>query len=766
MVLPLALSGCGDLFKKNVVTAKLESSRLKADCELVIDDLADILERPITDTLNCLEKNLNIFMDVSELGRGGKLSREALINYLKKNKPEIKPNTYPAINAVFDLGHLITGESKDFISRDTVSKIVGLVKAFNLQAYRHYSHTFGSSQPANLSVHESHRKRVEDAAVQIQTALMEIYNPDRGEELHTIEIMDLVKAFVTSGSQTTIDKIEGVLFAKKILMGGDTKTLNHKELGFVLSQFPKLLVLTLDAVRSKHLILEQKDGITLIQNDTQDLVNIIFHPSRGDRRFEGLFHVDMAIDGLDRFLAQDKQLGKYRSLIVEVKKILTKKKNDSVSYSEAEEEWVTGQDLERIFTHIFNVTNRVLAYHKIYNSPNIKPLLDAPMSVYLDPKKYELEFPENKVDLVEFSRVANTYRYFKGTSEMAYYSTDYKRNPAAFGEIGMFEYVIKTAFGYYGSSLSIGDQQLRDILKRFENELIEMDIILPRRSRNIAETIALLGSLFQYQSDDNKVLDVDEATEFAISLMTSLKAKKDIFAFYKTKNCSIDQFNRIEPNCFKDHFYESLCSTYRNYLPRLFEYLGADPNASCEQNFNSNVNLQYLEASAKAARTCQAYPDDHMEIPYSEGDIMSMLLAMMHIETTIARWDTRSVNNLMDPEEVMDAYAIYKPAIQGMLPKLPSILNTDKIKETLAKQVFLYLVKYEEVPKFTTGPEIIKLVKFLLSFNAKKAPATRKTIASILWIVGEEGKKKSITEGDPQFDCNWMHDPAHIPRDN
>jgi hypothetical protein len=762
ILLLLSLSGCGDFFKKEVTKSSLESGRLKADCELNMDDLADILVRPILGTLNCLEKNLEIFMDVSELGRGGKLSRTSLQNYLRRNMPETKENTYAVIDAVFALSYLITGESKDFITRNNVKQIISLVKNFNVHAYRHYSHTFGSSSPANLSVHESHRKRVEGAASELQNSLMQIYVADRGDEIHLMDIMSLVKGFVSDGDQETLDKVEGMLFVKKILMGGDNKTINHKELGFLFSHLPKLLSLVLDAIRYKHLILEQPDAMTFLKDDVADLSDILFHPSRGDRRMEGLFHVDMAVDGIDRFLAQDKKIGKYRSLIIEVKKILTKKRNESLGPEE--EEWVTGQDLEKMFSHVFNLTNRVLSYHKIYNSPNIKPLLDAPMSVYIDPKKYELEFPELKVELVEFSRVANTYRYFKGSNDMAYYSLDYKRNPDSFGEIGAFEYLIKTAFGYYGSSLSIGDQQLRDILKRFENELIEMDIILPRRSRNIAETIALLGSLFQYQSDDNKVLDVDEATEFAISLFTSLKAKKDVFNALKSKNCSIDQFNRIEAGCFKENFFEALCSTYRPYFPRLFEYMGADPKGDCDQEFNSTHNLEYLEASIKAARTCHIYPDDQTEIPYSEGDIMSTLLAMMHVETTMMRWDI-NFNNTMDSNEVMDAYAIYKPAINGMLPKLPSVLDTPKIKEVLAKQVFLYLVKFEEVPQTKTGKDIWKLVKFLLSFDAKKAPAHRKTISSILAIVGQEGTKKSIAAGEPQFDCNWMHDPNNIPRD-
>ena len=108
-----------------------------------------------------------------------------------------------------------------------------------------------------------------------------------------MDIMSLVKGFVPDGDQETLDKVEGMLFVKKILMGGDNKTINHKELGFLFSHLPKLLSLVLDAIRYKHLILEQPDAMTFLKDDVADLSDILFHPSRGDRRMEGLFHVDV-----------------------------------------------------------------------------------------------------------------------------------------------------------------------------------------------------------------------------------------------------------------------------------------------------------------------------------------------------------------------------------------------------------------------------------------------------------------------------------------
>ena len=769
------LVSCGDLFGNKEADKKLENGQLKANCELNLNEFSEIFDKSILESLNCLEKNLIIFMNVSELGKGGKLSRVALTKYLKRNEPTMDQKTYTVIDAIFALSRLITGEEKDYISKKNVELIMDLVKKFNEHAYRHYNYTYGSAAPANLAVHNSHRTRVEAAGVEIKNALEKIYVADRGGEIHFVEIMEILKGFIKE-ENGDFEKLEGILFVKKILLGGDVKTINHKELGFLFSELPRLLRLTLDVVRYKNLSLDQNESMTLLQADTIALENVLFHPSRGDRRFEGLFNVDVAIDGIDRFVKdEDKKFSKYRVLIKEAVRIFTKTRMDGVepvkAASSTEEQWVTGKDLEKIISHSYNISNRALAFHKIYNSPNIKPLLDAPLSVELDPAKFEQEFPLNKIDLREFIRIVNSYRYMKGHSDMVFYSLDYVRNAAGTAEIATFEYLIKTFFSYYGSSLSMGDKQLRDILKKFETELIEMDIILPRRTRSTAETIALLGSLFQAQSDDNKVLDVDEAAEFGISLFTAIGAKKKLFSFYDTKNCQRDEFNRMEPDCFKESFIEAICTNYRSHLPRLFEYLGADPNLGCEQNLNTEHNMAYINAAAHAARTCHIYPDDTSEIKYSEGDVMSILLAMMHIETTITRWDV-NFNNTMDYSEVMDAYAIYEPAINGMLPDAIKKMPV-KIRQTVAKIVYQYLVKFEEAPLFE-GKDIAKTIMNLTRLIAKKAPASRKTIAAILRIVSEQGKKKALVEyeanpNDPSiekpFDCNWLRDPTNIPRD-
>jgi hypothetical protein len=128
--------------------------------------------------------------------------------------------------------------------------------------------------------------------------------------------------------------------------------------------------------------------------------------------------------------------------------------------------------------------------------------------------------------------------------------------------------------------------------------------------------------------------------------------------------------------------------------------------------------------------------------------MQAIFMAIMHIETTILRWDVRNRNNIMDADEVMDAYNIYSPALDGFLEDKPAIIKK------LKKQIYQYMVKYEQIPNEKDFGSLWKFVKFLMSFN-KQAPGNRKTIGSILVTIGEQGVPST-------FDCNLLRDPDNI----
>jgi hypothetical protein len=349
----------------------------------------------------------------------------------------------------------------------------------------------------------------------------------------------------------------------------------------------------------------------------------------------------------------------------------------------------------------------------------------------------------------------------KGEFLAPYFQRGFKRNADAVFQIALFEYALKLVLATYGSpspnantvgGYSIDKEQLRRLVLKFENELVELDLILPTRGGSTADNISLLGTLFQYQSDENRVMDINEATEFGVSLISGIGIADDLYGYMKEKNCTIDQFNRVEPNCFKANFWKGLCTNYRTYFPLMFMSLNSPK--SCDDIENTEEFEQLFKKSVDAARTCNYYTDGNKEeIFYSKGDFMTILLAMMHAETTVLRWDFNN-NNVMDPSEVDKAYSIYSPALDGFLE------NKSPLIKKFKKQIYQYLIKYEKVPNEKDFRSIWKFIKFLLSFN-KESPATRKTIVSVLKTIGDENKKLA----PDKFDCNWLRDPESIPRD-
>jgi len=175
----------------------------------------------------------------------------------------------------------------------------------------------------------------------------------------------------------------------------------------------------------------------------------------------------------------------------------------------------------------------------------------------------------------------------------------------------------------------------------------------------------------------------------------------------------------------------------------------------CEDFVETAASAELLDRVILAARSCNNYTDGNKEeIFYSKGDMMTIMIALLHVETTILRWDANG-NNYMDADEVNAAYDIYSPALDGFLESKNAIIKKFK------KQIYQFMIKYEQVPDEKDFGSIWKFIKFLLSFN-KKAPATRKTIASILVAIGNENTK---LQTGPVFDCNLLRDPDHIPRE-
>lgn len=789
----MLISGCSDLFQNDVVDKKLQSDKLKANCELNVDEFSLIMEEDISEAIDCMGKNLRLFMDVSESKKPGYLSRVGLENYLKRNRKDIKPEVIRALKSIFDINFLIYGEDRDFISRNNVEALIKFAKLFNEKASTNFHPIFMDENTIDYDNYRFQRdQRIKPAALIISSSLKEIFRADRKGETHELNIVSLLDAFTNENNADDIKDVKKLLFVKKIILGGDSQTITHKELSRLIDNFSSYVLIALDGMRYKDIRLNQESTVQLLNTDLELLNSLIFSssiPGRGtavDLEREKLFTLNEAIDAVDMFLKDedDIDLSKYYDLIKEGKRILMGGKDS---------ETVTTGDLKRAFAHGFNILKTGTLFHRFW--ANERVLLEARpgRAITYNFDNLRTVFASEKTRVEDFIRILKKYRFMRGENISAYYTDDYMRNANAVYEIAIYEYVMKLVMKEYGCPnntlggtivcntpqnaeqayqgkdfVYMTKDHVVNLIKTFRTVMIENDLILPGREVKTAETITLLGSLFQYQSDENKVFDVNEATEFAVSLFTAIDISDDMMNHFIDLNkkdprgCVFDKYDRVSGDCMRNNFFEALCFNYPDQFPKLFSSMGAtvyqtDPARPSVKKLVCKIphdaaNLAYLDRTEMAARNCHKF-EDKSEIPYSKGDFMSMVLAMMHIETTIIRWDTRTFNNVMDPAEVMDAYNIYSPALDGFLEKMPGIVKKMK------KQIYQYLVKYEQVPNEKEFSSIWKFAKFLVSFN-KDATANRKTIASILVTIGDQGTPS-------KFNCEKLRelpiDPNYDP---
>lgn len=750
----ILLSGCGDLKKNDVVAQELENSQLKLECELDIDAFKYILEKNISGAIGCLDSTLNLFIRVVPSDRPDTLSLDALKRFLARYRTDISPEDLRMISAVFDISRLLFGGEPGFISRTDKNKIISFATVFNREASKHFE-LFACNEDQNpgcrdlkipFATHRQYQERIATSSNIIAKELRNIFNPDRNGEVHRLNIVKLLESFSTDSSQSDVEKAKKFLFAKRVLVGGYNEEITHEEFYRLIYNMPKMIQVVFDLVRFKHLDIDQKSMFDLFSNDLTSINDIVFSNVLGNRDEETLFELDQLIQGLSTLLKpEDFNPSVYSPVIYEAKQLLMG----------GGQELVKGKDLKQLISHARELITRGQVFHQIYEHYN--SVLLSRSKVEIPVNDIRLNFPNFKLEHIQdFSRIISKYRFLKGSFDAPYYSNNYIRNAAGVGEIAIFEYLIKLASAKYGKKTegalggySFDLETMTSLMGKFEDFLIETDLVLPGRYAKTAETITLMGSLFQFQSDRNGMLDVNELTEFVISLLSGGAVGDNIYNDL-VKICEKDKYGRLDPVCYKQNFYKALCRTSPAYFPRLMEWGGIDPK-KCDSYVPTEIMTAYLNRSIQAARTCNNYSDGAKEeIPFSEGDSTPILTAMMNIESTMSRYDVRNVNNIMDKEEVLDAYNTYEPAIEGIVNKMSGIARTVAMR--VKREIYLFLIKFEK------SPETVELLKFVAFDFKKRQPATRKTIASILVTIGEQSSEPDT------FECKWMRTPNHLPR--
>ena len=420
-----------------------------------------------------------------------------------------------------------------------------------------------------------------------------------------------------------------------------------------------------------------------------------------------------------------------------------------------------------------------LNFYKFYNQN--KSEMDA-TSVLLRNfnLQHYIDLATESAHMKEFNRIAQQYRYYLGNEFAPKYDFTYVRNPRGLVQIALIEDIAARIFKKHGSpnanaigGYSITLEQLEVLMVKLGELLEGEELVVEGRVKSTAETITLMSSLFHHQSDGDEFIEVNEFTEFAVTMLTSLNLSsrmynnfKYIFAEAKRSgdtDCEMTAQGSYSGQCFRDFVLKFLDSDFKidsdgvkeattpisTYFPEMKSYL----ESLSPEDFQS-----YFQKTAKFSRTCSTF-DDGMERDMEESDGVVTWAGLIAVEQSMLRFDVDK-SGVLEPNEIDEAYVIYESAIKALTPDF---------LQGRAKRIFQYMIKYKKVPQIPefkgsiwqkakqawqaakAGVPMLKFL-YLTRYHNRVANADRMTFAAVLEIIAEN----SPAALENPFDCETL----------
>ncbi len=776
-------ASCGDAFMKK--KSKTESRNQFVQCDMNMKALSLIFEEKIKGDLLCLKENLNLFMDVVKTARPGNLSLVELKLYIKKNIQDIDPSIFDLLDAIFEMNSLVLGDDKKYIKRGNVDKLVELFIGINETVVdNRVVEYYSSKDRVTYQKHNERKAMVFQALSKVGSLIIDISVVNNNEiDFHTF-LGNFEKIETDPDTQKVLKNLTKLLYVKKMFLGGDEKMLNSRELRRLARMLPDIAKVTFDLSnlnKIDHSENEEEEIIETLSVGARSLVKNLYYQGSDEpiMNFQDIFNT-IDIFGTESVL----KWFSYKKEILLAKEVLLETNSEVFSASE----------VYKLFDDILNKNlEKGVFIYKTYRLN--KTQLDSP-SIITEDLRNVVDIGPNDSDYMKaMNRIVKKYMFFKGRDPIAKFSRSIKRSPLGILEISFIEDMVRRInagkarqmLRMVGSNISDLQRKIiainnddslsrrekrkaiQPILEKIEAQnnlrstvdsrqlsgegmtqetilalfddygkiLVAEDLITAKREANTAETITLMTSMFQSQSNGDGFIEVGEMTEFAVELMGGMNTAS-MGQEYFSKVCENVEPNsnnpaRFMPECFRLNFMEFLEQSQNDvkladHLPGLVTYLN-DENVDADK---------YLQISEGFTRSCTHF-DDGRAVPYTEGEMLLLFTGMFAVEQTFARFDVNN-NNILDEEEVSASFVVYEEAIKALIP-------VDFLKGR-AKDFYLYLMKYKALPDVqnVTGlrslwraiKEGAKFAAFVAkSSRNKSSKADRETIATILKTLSE-----------------------------
>lgn len=710
LLMSFVLTACGDAFMKKSEDHGTDMNQF-ATRKLDPKALAKFFTHNIREDLLALEDNLNLFIDIVKTDRPKNLSLKELKIYIKKNVKDVGPEVVDALESIFEINSLVFGDDKNYIKKGNVKKLTELLIDINKSIVDNDVYQYFMSEQKNLSFVEHNRRKskIFSSFSYIATRL----NKEFSEKNKVINFVNFLDRFKNLIDNKILSDSHKLLYIKKMFLGGDKEVLTSRELKRFTGMLPDIGKVIFDAIHMsvlEHTENKTEEVLLIMKEDAETLVTNLYYKGQD---YVNVMSVKNIFDTLKIFSPQSVKYKKYTNEILKIKGALLENTTPNFNSNEV---MILLKDI--VLTNL----EKGAFYFRMYTANS--DILNSGNTINSDLQG--ITNTENKGEYYkhEFNRIVKTYRYFKGQEFSASFNHSIKRNPLGIFEVSIVEDIVKRLMAAYGTPMTsalggyrLTQTQLENLMLEYKDFLEGEGITDPGRTKNTAETITLMSSLFQTQSDGDSDIEVNELTEFAVELLSSTSLAKMGDEHFRKYCDPVDDKQRYSVECYRKEFVNMLGVSKKGVeigdkLGKLKKYL---------KNSETNVN-EYLAISEVFTRSCTHF-DDATLVPMNEGELFLLLSGMLAVEQTIIRFDKNN-DNVLNPDEVDRAFPIYKSAITALLPDGLTYL---------AKKVFLYMIKNEKVP---SSAAVVGLM--LTPQRALRATATRKTLAIILKALSEE----------------------------
>ncbi|HAZ12009.1 MAG: hypothetical protein A2X86_06840 [Bdellovibrionales bacterium GWA2_49_15] len=710
----LCLAGC---FKKD---APLESDsydvgNFQNSCKIDADRLKKLLEVDVTADITCVENNLKQFSEFVNRPDSNIVRREDLEKFINKFFVKESNAMIKSLRFLFELNTLLLRDQRHQISVQNIHNIFDLVRMAN---------RFGAPINHILKKIVDEKKNYWDFRPQIEYLLtnltkdfVEILGRARGpsSQLNVMEfITELKKSMDLSDDQFDLELIESFLFVKKLFIGGDRATISTDEITAIIPKVGQAVLLVFDFVYYLDANAPEKKDKALFFLQRTRLLGNLFYPWGAD---EHIFKHNELINVVEK-LTEGKFDFKIRNIEESIVNVKTKLiGSDANIYTFGDINKVLSWGVAVFEQYYFNDITFEYMKDAMESPDPLKDLVRPELPEYAEfarPRVFEL--------WTEFKAIVTQYRVFHSPENIQYYSNSYKRFLYGINLQTVLRFGLGKALAAYGHPkidpatgkplfMAATINELRTLLLDVKTAMVEFDLWPHFFERFLSEAMNS-SDLFQYQSDGDGLIRLDEATEYVANILSSRTLALDMYEALKAHCPVVDVENKsFEVQCYRQYFFSTLMNDlkYERYFPKLYDYLVFSPDAEIEQFLIS------VESFAKEIRD--------INVPMSTVDIGRLFVSLSNIETTFIRYDM-NYNNIMDRDEIEQGWIVFKQTIMGFAKLKPS-------QETLGKSIYLFILKKMKVPS------TIEAVFFHLFGNKKDVTARRLNIGAILALVAE-----------------------------